>query len=223
MLFRSSSAINPSYTYPDTGTYQVTLIAYSTFNPNCADTTVGTVTLLPPYTVDFGYSLNTCSYLVSFNDSSNTASGTTSQWSWNFGDGSAVSTQQDPNHTFPGPGTYQVTFTGTSALGCHKTITRNVTIPPFVSLTTSSSTVSCYGQCNGIGVAVASNGVPPYNFIWNDPSNQSVPIATGLCAGNYSVIVTDALGCTSTAQVTINTPAPLTSSINATDAYCNGQ
>ena len=217
-----SNAINPSYTYPDTGTYAVTLVAFSSFNPGCSDTTVGTVTILPDYVADFGFSLNSCSYLVSFNDSSNTASGVTTQWSWNFGDGSPLVNITDPSHNFPGPGNYTVTLTATSALGCVETISRVITIPPNVTLTTTASSVSCFNDCNGIAVAVASNGVAPYSFQWNDPSSQSVAIATNLCTGTYTVIVTDAIGCTSSQQVTVNSPAPLVATASATSAYCNG-
>lgn len=217
-----STAINPSYTYPDTGTYTVTLIAFSAFNPGCADTTVGTVTLLPDYVADFGYTLDTCGYQIAFNDSSNSASGVTTQWQWNFGDGSPVATTADPTHQFPGPGTYTVTLVATSALGCVETIARSVTIPPNVSLNVNASSVQCFGDCNGIGVAVASNGSPPYSFQWNDPNNQPTPIAINLCAGTYTVTVTDALGCTSIQQVNVNSPNPLSSVVSSTSAYCNG-
>lgn len=218
----TSISLNPSYTYPDTGTYTVSLVAFSTFNPGCTDTTIGTVTILPDYVVDFAFNQASCSYSISFNDSSNSASGVTTQWSWNFGDGSPLVNTSDPTHQFPGPGNYTVTLVATSALGCVETISRVITIPPLVTLSVSSTSVQCFNDCNGIAVAVANPGVPPYAFVWNDPNQQSTPIATNLCAGTYTVTVTDALGCTSAQQVTINTPLPLVASTNATSAYCNG-
>jgi gliding motility-associated-like protein len=41
--------------------------------------------------------------------------------SWNFGDGSPVSNQQNPVHTYQTPGTYQVSLLGVSPGGCKTT------------------------------------------------------------------------------------------------------
>jgi len=217
-----STATNPSYTYPGIGTYTVTLVAYSTFNPGCADTTFGTVTIAPDYTIDFTYSQTNCSALVQFSDTSNSASGVTTGWIWNYGDNSPIDTIGNPSHTFPGPGTYTVTLQGTSALGCKKTITKVVTIPPYVSVTASSGLVTCNGLCTGQSTASTSSGIAPFSFQWNDPDSQTSQVATGLCPGTYTVTVTDSLGCTATATSTIGNPPVLTAGATATDAYCNG-
>ncbi|WP_167611546.1 PKD domain-containing protein [Maribellus sediminis] len=50
---------------------------------------------------------------VQFTDKSKFAS----SWSWNFGDGSEVSTEQNPQHTFENVGTYTVTLTATNEKG----------------------------------------------------------------------------------------------------------
>ena len=43
-----------------------------------------------------------------------------------------------------------------------------------------------------------------YNYSWNDANNQDTPQATGLCAGEYCVTVTDASGlCIETACITV--------------------
>ena len=46
---------------------------------------------------------------------------------WNFGDGTS-STIQNPTHTYSTPGTYNVTFTISNALGCSSTTTYPVTV-----------------------------------------------------------------------------------------------
>ncbi len=217
-----STAFNPSYTYPDTGTYTVSLIAYSAFNALCADTTVGTVTLLPDYVVDFNFNLTPCSYLVNFNDSSNSVSGVTIEWLWNFGDGSPTSIVTDPVHTFPGPGSYVVTFRGKSDRGCIKNITKTIIIPPALNLVATSGSVTCTGLCTGQSTTNIINGTAPYTFLWNDPSAQTTATATGLCPGTYMVTVIDSLGCIDSATAIITSPVPLSSNIITTDAYCNG-
>lgn len=57
--------------------------------------------------------------------------------------------------------------------------------------------------CNAIAVAHATGGTPPYSYSWNDQSFQTTDTAFGLCAGTYTVTVTDANMQTATAQVTI--------------------
>ncbi len=62
--------------------------------------------------------------------------------------------------------------------------------------------------CNAIAVAHVSGGVAPYTYLWNDFLLQTTDTATGLCAGTYAVTVTDALGDTAVAQVTIENFVP---------------
>ncbi len=50
---------------------------------------------------------------VNFSDESNFAT----SWSWNFGDGSAASTEQNPEHVFANVGSYTVTLTATNEKG----------------------------------------------------------------------------------------------------------
>jgi gliding motility-associated-like protein len=217
-----STSVNPSYTYPDTGTYDVTLIAYSAFNPGCADTTIGTVTLLPDYVIDFTDSVAYCSSFVSFDDTSNSESGVTIAWEWNFGDNSPLSTLEDPTHTFPGPGTYTVTLQATSDRGCKKTLTKIITIPPFISVNATGTQVTCTGLCTGQATAVTSSGISPFTYQWNDPLFQVTQTAVNLCPGTYSVTVIDSGGCTDSATVNITEPAPLAANATATIAYCDG-
>ena len=65
-----------------------------------------------------------------------------------------------------------------------------------VALQTSG--VSCkVGLCDGsITVANVANGTMPYTYIWSN--NQLTKTATDLCAGMYTVTVTDSKGLTGT-------------------------
>ena len=52
-----------------------------------------------------------------------------------------------------------------------------------------------------------TGGVPPYSFLWN-PNVSTTNVATGLGAGNYTITVTDGMGCSKIISITINhTPA----------------
>lgn len=217
-----STATTPVFTYPDTGVYTVTLIAYSNIDPGCADTTVGTVSILPDYVADFTYTLDTCNNEVTFNDTSNTISGTTIAASWTFGDG-ATSNQQNPVHLYSSPGTWNAQLIATSSKGCKDTIVKPVVLLPNLDIQVqSSSDVSCLGDCNGTAQTTSVNGLPPYTYQWNDPALQTTALADSLCPGVYTVTVTDDRGCTSTETITISEPAALTATAISTPDYCGG-
>jgi gliding motility-associated-like protein len=87
----------------------------------CTDSTSVTVTVNPnPVAILSGDSLQGCApHCVNFTDNS---TGTITQWSWDFGDGSPLSTSQNPSHCYTTSGTYTVTLTVTTASGCTSTI-----------------------------------------------------------------------------------------------------
>lgn len=216
-----STDFQPSFTYPDTGTYTVTLIAYSGINPGCADTVTSTVTILPEYEAFYRFELDTCTNTVSFFDSSNSISGLTSQWLWDFGDGS-TDVVSNPVHAYQ-PGNYTVTLYATSSRGCPDTIISQLTIPELLSVDNITITnVRCFSECNGMATALAQNGQQPYQYQWNDPQFQVTPSIDSLCPGNYQVIVTDQNGCSDTSSIIITEPPVLNASATATLDYCEG-
>ena len=82
-------------------------------------------------------------------------------------------------------------------------------------------------RCNGdsIGsstVVSVGGGTPPYTYYWT-PSGQTSQTVTGLSAGVYSVLVTDANGQTGTASATILQPPPIIVSFNADSIQSCGQ
>ena len=217
----TSNAFSPTFVYPDTGVYTVTLIAYSFLDPTCTDTTTGTVTILPDYTPNFTFTMDTCSNTISFNDSSNSISGVSTQWNWNFGDGGTATTT-DPIHQYTSAGNYLVSLIATSSRGCIDTITNPITIFPRLNTTINNQAVRCNGECNGVATANPVNGWPPYSYQWNDPLLQNTNAADSLCIGNFTVTVTDSRGCTINTSVQISQPLPLSFSITSLPDYCGG-
>jgi len=67
-----------------------------------------------------------------FTDRSDDRDGQVTGWSWNFGDGTAPVTEQNPTHTFPSAGSYTVTLTATDDRGASNTATATVKVeaPP---------------------------------------------------------------------------------------------
>jgi len=73
--------------------------------------------------------------------------------------------------------------------------------------TTTATFVSptCYNGTNGTATANPT-GISPYQYSWNTSPVQTTQTATNLPAGTYTVTVTDASGCVSTATVTLTNP-----------------
>lgn len=101
-------------------------------------------------------------------------------------------------------------------------LTKISTTTNFCSTQLSVSTANkCTGQCDGVAVASVI-GQGPFTYFWSTVPAQTSDTATGLCAGIYEVMTTDASGCTATAFVTLNDPLPLVLSATSSDALCAG-
>ena len=79
---------------------------------------------------------------------------------------------------------------------------------------------ACNGGNNGNATANPAGGNGPYTYSWNTIPSQTNATATGLSAGNYTVFVTDASGCTGVDTVTITQPTAVTVNTNSTQPNC---
>lgn len=89
-------------------------------------------------------------------------------------------------------------------------------------LNSSHTNAQCGNTADGTATVSVTGGVAPYTYLWNDPTAQSSPTATGLSAGSYSVTVTDANGCTATASETVQAPMAAIVITSSTDVTCAG-
>lgn len=119
-------------------------------------------------------------------------------------------------------GNYVVTVT--DATGCSAGFSFIISSPSqCIATTTILQNVSCFGGTNGSASVTASGGVPPYNYLWSDPTGQTSPTAANLSAGTYTVTVTDANGCSATATATVTQPTDLVLSALGSLAKCFGE
>lgn len=179
---------NPIFTFDSAGVYPVTLhiqsingciVEYTeyvqVFPLPVADFIVTPICVLVPYTF----------YDVSYTN----AGDTISSWEWDFGDGSANSTDQNPVHVYTYSGTYYVQLSVQTVHGCQGSVAYNVIVtstPPAPVITQIGNTL--YSN-SGIG-----------NQWYND--SGIIPGATGQSytpsdSGNYYVVVTYSAGCVS--------------------------
>lgn len=119
-------------------------------------------------------------------------------------------------------GTYVVTVS--DANNC--TVTSSTVVTQPAVLTTTGSTlanVACNGGANGSVSVVAGGGTAPYTYNWSTSPMQTTPMATGLPAGTYTVVVTDAHSCSSTATAIVTQPTALAATASTlANVACNG-
>ncbi|MFK8044475.1 MAG: gliding motility-associated C-terminal domain-containing protein [Crocinitomicaceae bacterium] len=111
--------------------------------------------------------------------------------------------------------------------GCQQDSIVIISDPPvFLAGTADAMDLTCFGICNGQISAVPSGGIAGYTYEWFDNGSGlstgiTDSIATGLCTGDYFVVITDANGCAKTsAVVTISEPLPFALNTSKTDVAC---
>ncbi|MFH1321413.1 MAG: T9SS type A sorting domain-containing protein [Bacteroidota bacterium] len=110
----------------------------------------------------------------------------------------------------------------TDANGCSALLSYTVNEPSALVTSYTESEVSCYGGNDGYIDLSVTGGIPPYTYLWDDPSSQTTTSATGLSAGTYNVIVADGNNCTASDAVIITDPTVLSASTSSIDATCGG-
>lgn len=117
-----------------------------------------------------------------------------------------------------GTGTYTVTVTDSS--GCTATASISIQAPRAIYIRTLETVnVNCLGDEGSITVE-AMYGTAPYTYEWSN--GDTTTTADSLSAGTYTVIVTDANGCTSQRRFSISEetgPAVAVSSSGCGDTY----
>ncbi|MCO6480757.1 MAG: hypothetical protein J5I94_29215, partial [Phaeodactylibacter sp.] len=123
-------------------------------------------------------------------------------YSWNGSAGTA----EDP--TGLTAGAYTVTVTDSE--GCTALETVVINEPPAIELAVASATaVSCHGASDGSIAITAGGGTGALSYAW-DNGVGAVEDPTGLAAGDYTLTVTDANGCTLEETITIGEPPAIT-------------
>ncbi|HXC03276.1 MAG TPA: gliding motility-associated C-terminal domain-containing protein, partial [Bacteroidia bacterium] len=135
-------------------------------------------------------------------------------YSWSPAGGTGATASSIPSGTY--------TCTITDAQGCQKISTVIVTQPSTLSASITGVNVKCKGDSTGSATLIPSGGSGVYTYSWN-PGGITTASDGGLKAGSYTCTVTDALGCTFNAAVTLSEPAsPLSVSVTPVPVTCNG-
>ena len=142
--------------------------------------------------------------------------GGTGSYTYSWADDGSITTK---DRTGLGPGNYTITVEDAS--GCLYVESFNITEPAILSSTATQLNVSCFGESTGSIDLAISGGSTPYTFLWSN--GALTEDLTNIPAGNYSVTITDAKGCTDSKSFTITEPASALSVTNSVSQItCNG-
>lgn len=208
-----STEHSPIYTYPDTGSYLVTLIA-GPDNP-CVDTFQQEIylqynSLFP----NFGIAFESCtdSMAIQVTDLSMDTLFDITEWYWQFlPGGSQTSTVQNPVFYATQTGIYTIRLTVMAENGCEKTIDQIV----FVNMVDEELVADTLQICLGETAALNDDFSLAYQYEWSPPDNfsdptQPNPVVAPVETTTYTVTISDMDGfCHIERSVTVVVPPAL--------------
>ncbi|MBI1193652.1 MAG: T9SS type A sorting domain-containing protein [Bacteroidetes bacterium] len=179
------------------------LEAYRYSPTPCGASVTETITIDLPYDIGLAADTTLCFGTSGVLDAGPGAS----SYSWSTG----ATTQ---TITVSTEGTYSVSII--DPLGCLATDEIEVFIANEISIGGTKTNVDCAGENTGAFTVVPSGGTAPYTYLWN--TGATTANLSALAGGVYTVTVTDANGCSATAEKTIGEPEPLVVTLEPVDS-----
>lgn len=110
-------------------------------------------------------------------------------------------------------------FTITDAHNCSIPDSIFLTEPDELIMSHTSINGTCSGSANASATVSVTGGTTPYMYQWS-PVGSNTNYANNLLAGNYSVTVTDANGCSKSHTIIISNPSPLAVQMQTSSVSC---
>ncbi len=90
-----------------------------------------------------------------------------------------------------------------------------------ITISISQTDVSCFGLNDASIVLNISGSNTPFSIEWSDGVSQQSS-RNSLASGIYDVTITDQLGCTENASITLTEPSPVSVDLGENQTICNG-
>lgn len=190
----TSIQVEPTFTYPDTGTYIIKLIVNK--GSTCPDSINRIVKVYPEFNTEYKYDGLLCpNSPIQFTDLTTSTFEPINYWSWNFDDGN-TSGLQNPVHTYANIGKdFVVTLISGNKYGCRDTAKQVLKVPK-VNINAGNDTVIVKNenvQLNGTG-AVMYQWTPP-TYLNNASSGNPIGFFPDTGRYQYILMGTTAEGC----------------------------
>lgn len=122
-----------------------------------------------------------------------------------------------PSETVAPASSTTYTVTGTDANGCTSTATFSVTVNPPPTISVSGNNSLCTGDSTTL---TASGGV---TYVWSTTAATGTITVTPSSSQTYTVVGTDANGCTSTSTYSVTVSAPPVATVSGNSSTCLGE
>lgn len=162
--------------------------------------------------------LDTC--IVNFN------TGMVDKMTWDYGDGNTDIVNNptlstiNSTHIYDTPGTYNVMLIVEDPSGCSDTAYQSITVSEAIANITTITNPLCFEDTTGAIDITPAGGTAPYSFAWSNGS--TLEDISNLASGSYLITLTDATGCTDTANVLLTEPDELIVIATKANISCNG-
>jgi len=196
-----STDFEPTFTYPDTGTYVVKLVVNR--GSTCPDSITRFVKVYPTLRTDFEFAGLPCPNTpIQFTDRTFSTFGPVTSYAWNFGDG-ATAGEPNPAHAYAGGGSYPVSLITRNNKGCIDTAVKTVEIENFrpyagedtvivrgesIRFRASGGQVYTWTPATNLSDTRGPNPLGFYPEVGTFPYNVNI-VSAGGCVGDDSIYV----------------------------------
>ncbi|MEL6925428.1 MAG: PKD domain-containing protein, partial [Bacteroidota bacterium] len=221
------TAINPVYSFSDTGPYVVRLIAEP--NGACTDTFERQISLRESsLTAGFDFNIDSCAdtAVVQANDVSLDTESPVVEWLWVLlEDGVLIesSTEQNPAFVIRKSDAFSLELTATAGNGCQETIRQDFEVQVIEERIEADTLELCAGD----SILINSVAFQQYVYAWSPATGLSAtdvasPVAAPLVSTDYSVQIRDTTtGCVLNDAVFVKVPEVIQLSLNTPPQSCD--
>ena len=216
----SSQSANPviyNATSTQNGSYSVVV----TNSSGCSVTSTVSVTVNTPPTVASNVITSSTTGNSDGGITLTVSGGSIFSYRWSAKNSAFSATTKD----ISGIGSDNYTVVVTNETGCSTTKVFTISNNDGPAATATPTNISCNGGSDGvITLTNPTGGTSPYTYLWSGPGSFSSTSQspTGLSAGNYTVVISDANGYEGVASATVTEPAAIQADGVVTNIDCYG-